>query len=73
MTLPPNKPNAADGVNKLANRASLSAASDWERYPAYVKHNETTLEWAEMSSKPILFDCEHIVDSGFGWLILMEK
>jgi hypothetical protein len=28
---------------------------------------------AEMSAEPIPFDCEHIVDSGFGWLNSMEK
>ena len=28
---------------------------------------------AEMLAEPIPFDCEHIVDSGFGWLITMEK
>jgi hypothetical protein len=28
---------------------------------------------AEMSAEPIPFDREHIVDSGFGWLISMEK
>ncbi len=26
---------------------------------------------AEMLAEPILFDCEHIVDYGFGWLITM--
>ena len=28
---------------------------------------------AEMSAEPMPFDCEHIVDSGLGWLISMEK
>jgi len=28
---------------------------------------------AEMSAKPMFFDCEHIVDSGLRWLISMEK
>jgi hypothetical protein len=28
---------------------------------------------AEMLAESIPFDCEHIVDSGFGWLITMEK
>ena len=28
---------------------------------------------AEMSAEPMPFDCEHIVDSGLGWLIAMEK
>lgn len=28
---------------------------------------------AEMSAKPMLFDCEHIVGSGLGWLISTEK
>jgi hypothetical protein len=28
---------------------------------------------AEMSAEPMPFDCERIVDSGFGWLITMEK
>lgn len=28
---------------------------------------------AEMPVEPIPFDCEHIVDSGPGWLISMEK
>jgi hypothetical protein len=28
---------------------------------------------AEMSVEPRPFDCERIVDSGFGWLITMEK
>jgi hypothetical protein len=28
---------------------------------------------AELSAEPIPFDCERIVDSGFGWLITMEK
>lgn len=27
---------------------------------------------AEMSVEPIPFDCELMVDSGFGWLIAME-
>jgi hypothetical protein len=27
---------------------------------------------AEMSAEPMPFDCERIVDSGFGWLITME-
>jgi len=26
-----------------------------------------------MSAEPIPFDCEHIGDSGVGWLISMEK
>ncbi|HLO50107.1 MAG TPA: hypothetical protein VK211_16955 [Kamptonema sp.] len=51
----------------------LIAVAQPNRYPAYVKHSKAALEWAEMSVEPILFDCEHIVDSGFGWLILMEK
>ena len=25
------------------------------------------------STEPMPFDCEHIVDSGLGWLISMEK
>jgi hypothetical protein len=28
---------------------------------------------AEMSVEPMPVDCERIVDSGFGWLIKMEK
>jgi hypothetical protein len=28
---------------------------------------------AKMSAEPMLFDCEHIVDSGLEWLISMEK
>jgi hypothetical protein len=28
---------------------------------------------AEMSAEPMPFDCEHIVDSGFGRLITMEE
>ncbi len=28
---------------------------------------------AETSAEPLLLDCEHIVDSGLGWLITMEK
>ena len=28
---------------------------------------------AEMSAEPMPFDCEHIVDSGLGRLISMEK
>jgi hypothetical protein len=28
---------------------------------------------AEMSAEPRPFDCEHIVDSGLGWLISREK
>jgi hypothetical protein len=28
---------------------------------------------AEMSAEPMPFDCEHIVDSGLGWLISMEQ
>jgi hypothetical protein len=28
---------------------------------------------AGMLAEPMPFDCEHIVDSGFGWLITMEK
>jgi hypothetical protein len=28
---------------------------------------------AEMSAEPMPFGCEHIVDSGLGWLISMEK
>src|SRR5436190_23057687 len=28
---------------------------------------------AEMSAEQMPFDCEHIVDSGLGWLISMEK
>ena len=28
---------------------------------------------AEMSAEPMPFDCERIVDSGFGRLITMEK
>jgi hypothetical protein len=28
---------------------------------------------AETSAEPMPFDCEHIVDSGLGWLISMEK
>jgi len=26
-----------------------------------------------MSAEPMPFDCQHIVDSGLGWLIAMEK
>lgn len=51
----------------------LPVAAQQERYPAYVKHSEAALEWAKMSSEPILCDCEYIVDSSFGWLILTEK
>jgi len=29
--------------------------------------------YAEMSAEPIPFDCERIVDFGFGWLITMER
>jgi hypothetical protein len=28
---------------------------------------------AEISAEPVPFDCEHIIDSGRGWLISMEK
>jgi hypothetical protein len=28
---------------------------------------------ASISAEPMPFDCEHIVDSGLGWLISMEK
>jgi hypothetical protein len=28
---------------------------------------------AEMSAESMPFGCEHIVDSGFGWLISMEE
>jgi hypothetical protein len=28
---------------------------------------------AEMSAEPMPFDCERIVDSGFGWLMTMEE
>jgi hypothetical protein len=28
---------------------------------------------AERSAEPMPFDCEHIVDSGLGWLISMEE
>jgi hypothetical protein len=28
---------------------------------------------AEMSAELTPFDCEHIVDSGLGWLISMEQ
>jgi len=28
---------------------------------------------AEMLAEPMPFDCEFIVDSGFGWFIAMEK
>jgi hypothetical protein len=43
-----------------------------------LKHSEAAPEWygyctAELSAEPMPFDCERIVDSGFGWLITMEK
>jgi hypothetical protein len=28
---------------------------------------------AAVLAEPMPFDCEHIVDSGLGWLISMEK
>ncbi len=28
---------------------------------------------ANISAEPMPFDCEHIIDSGLGWLISMEK
>jgi hypothetical protein len=43
------------------------------------KSGGTLLVWilhriaAELSAEPMPFDCERIVDSGFGWLITMEK
>lgn len=63
----------ADGMQLISGCSRIFAATQLHRYPAHVKHNKAALEWAEMSFEPILFDCEHSVDSGFGWLILMEK
>ena len=31
------------------------------------------VRYAEMSAEPIPFDCEHIGDSGLGWLISMKE
>jgi hypothetical protein len=28
---------------------------------------------AEISAEPVTFGCEHIIDSGLGWLTSMEK
>jgi hypothetical protein len=51
----------------------LTKFAELNCYLAHVKHSEAALEWAEMSSEPIFFDCKHIVDFGSGWLILIEK
>ncbi|XGV97534.1 MAG: hypothetical protein ACAF41_33060 [Leptolyngbya sp. BL-A-14] len=55
------------------NVVKILKTTDQGRYPTYVTHNEAALEWVEMSSEPILFYYKHIVDSGLGWLIMMEK
>src|SRR5262245_47831259 len=65
---------SAGGETRLRRPVLCATPSQLRGYPACAKHSEAAPEWYRFS-RTLTRECwpSHIFDSGFGWLITMEK